>query len=182
MQKVNAKQQIIRNILRVLINVFNENDVEYWLDCGTLLGAIRDNDVIFWDDDGDISIFHSESHKVAALLPQIVHHGTINMVECWFDGAFKCRCHSAHVDVYPWVLDGHKYRHVQSSFAVPGGPQEELESFEYIEFLGTQARVPKLFHQRLTRFYGDYNTPIRADNGYWSGTNKRVVNKQGKCI
>ncbi len=34
--------------------VLKNHSIEYWLDCGTLLGAIRDNELISWDKDIDL--------------------------------------------------------------------------------------------------------------------------------
>ena len=35
-------------------SVLQKLGIVYWLDCGTLLGAIRDNQLIAWDNDIDL--------------------------------------------------------------------------------------------------------------------------------
>ena len=42
--------------LKDLCLCFNNNSVEYWLSCGTLLGVIRDNSLIKHDNDVDVCV------------------------------------------------------------------------------------------------------------------------------
>ena len=43
---------------------FEKNKIDYWLDTGTLLGAIREKKFIAWDYDIDIGIWQKESKKI----------------------------------------------------------------------------------------------------------------------
>lgn len=47
--------------------IFDENDIKFWLDAGTLLGAIRENKIIEWDDDIDICVWNSSLSKIAEI-------------------------------------------------------------------------------------------------------------------
>jgi len=50
-----------------LINLLNENNISYWLDFGSLLGAYRHRGIIPWDDDIDITILEEDLIKLRDL-------------------------------------------------------------------------------------------------------------------
>lgn len=55
-------------MLRVLVSVLNEGDVNYWLDYGTLLGCYREGDFIKHDNDLDIGALITDAPKIKDLL------------------------------------------------------------------------------------------------------------------
>ena len=67
---------LIKSLLQVLCNTLDENKIEYFVDGGTLLGAVRHRDVIPWDDDADIGILEKDFYKLSNVLKQI-HNKTI---------------------------------------------------------------------------------------------------------
>jgi len=50
-------------LLSIVINTLNEFNIKYYLDFGTLIGAIRDNGLIAWDDDIDITLLSEVDYK-----------------------------------------------------------------------------------------------------------------------
>ncbi|SMN15544.1 Lipopolysaccharide cholinephosphotransferase LicD1 [uncultured Candidatus Thioglobus sp.] len=56
------------NLLKIFDKVCRNNNVEYWLDYGTLLGAVRHKGFIPWDDDIDISVPAIDYHRLISAL------------------------------------------------------------------------------------------------------------------
>ena len=52
----NNKVGLMNYLLQKVVNILDENNIPYYLDCGTLLGCIRDNEIMEKDSDVDITI------------------------------------------------------------------------------------------------------------------------------
>lgn len=69
MEKIGLKElkEIQIAILVYVADFCKKNDINYWLDAGTLLGAIRHNGYIPWDDDIDIGMLRPDYEKFMKL-------------------------------------------------------------------------------------------------------------------
>jgi len=50
----NPNESLLLELLKQVIEVFENHKITYWLDGGTLLGAVRDGKFIDWDNDIDL--------------------------------------------------------------------------------------------------------------------------------
>lgn len=72
MKRINRDElkQIQLQILDAVTAFCEENNISYWLDCGTMLGAIRHKGYIPWDDDIDIGMLRPDYERFSALFNQ----------------------------------------------------------------------------------------------------------------
>jgi len=72
----------IRKMLNDIDQLFNQNNIIYWMDGGTLLGAVRHQDVIPWDDDGDLAIMEEDEYKLLKL-ESLLNQKGYGLSDCW---------------------------------------------------------------------------------------------------
>lgn len=92
--------------IKYLTDIFTSNNILYWLDCGTLLGAYREGNILKTDVDIDISILDTDSGVVQSILESLIISGDIKKLEGgkWYDSQIYQICSlkfiSLRVDIY----------------------------------------------------------------------------------
>tara|TARA_B110000208_G_C11761108_1_gene426939 strand:- start:1005 stop:1766 length:762 start_codon:yes stop_codon:yes gene_type:complete len=67
--------KMLYQMLYDIDNVFIKNKIDYWIDGGTLLGAVRHEGIIPWDDDIDIDILEKDVSKFKKIINKINEYG-----------------------------------------------------------------------------------------------------------
>ena len=81
-----TKPGIIKLLYQLMYDfdrILDTNDLEYWMDGGTYLGAIRHKGIIPWDDDVDVSMEYKNRNKLLNLASKFKKCGYI-IVKTWF--------------------------------------------------------------------------------------------------
>jgi len=68
---------IMLSILKEFHKICVKHDLKYWLDSGTLLGAIRHNGFIPWDDDIDVCMPRDDYNKFLEIAPKVLPQNII---------------------------------------------------------------------------------------------------------
>lgn len=70
-------QKILRlyQVFKDIHELFSAFDIEYWVDGGTLLGAVRHKGIILWDDDIDLCIAKKHEQRLLRLKPLLAKLG-----------------------------------------------------------------------------------------------------------
>ncbi|MBL7031030.1 MAG: LicD family protein [Candidatus Marinimicrobia bacterium] len=69
----NAKIAI--NMLEAVTRIFEDVELKYVLDCGTLLGIYREDRLLPWDNDMDLSIFCDDEKRIKNVIKKIKKAG-----------------------------------------------------------------------------------------------------------
>jgi hypothetical protein len=66
--------------LEFVTNLLNQNNINYWLDSGTLLGLYREGKVLEHDKDIDISVWDTEEEKIIQISKYLLKHYTLRVL------------------------------------------------------------------------------------------------------
>lgn len=67
-------QLLSLELLKLFDNICTKHDLDYWLDYGTLLGAVRHGGFVPWDDDIDIGMPREDYEKFVEIFPKEIEN------------------------------------------------------------------------------------------------------------
>lgn len=100
--------EMVENTAQALIevkNVFDSYNIVFWLDAGTLLGAVREAKILDWDTDADLGMWFKDYPKVCNIMPMLKKNG-FNAVLNWNRATLSL--HSPHEMFYHFHFDMHR--------------------------------------------------------------------------
>ena len=78
--------ETLSKMIKDVSDLFRIFGVTFWMDGGTLLGAVRHKGIIPWDDDADFCVYHKDKHLLESLRNHL-HQMGYGFVEFW--GGYK---------------------------------------------------------------------------------------------
>ncbi|MFO8021363.1 MAG: polysaccharide pyruvyl transferase family protein, partial [Perlabentimonas sp.] len=127
--------------LKVINKIFQENDIHYWLEGGTLISAVRDNELLPWDNDADISFDVQDITKVHQLKSEFKKYGL--QLKGFLSYQVLIRNKQHLVCVMPSYVTQGYYVKMQNIFAVS---YYKLEKFLRNNFNIHLEKLDKLFY------------------------------------
>jgi hypothetical protein len=152
----------LAEILSFTTNLFDQNNIKYWLDYGTLLGQYRDGGLIERDTDVDLSITVDGLEKLESI-SKIFNDEGFCFVKRNKDHWYKVRYskfNTIHADIFIWHRkDGMMFReHYIHSDMKKGRNFPEIWIENLVEL--NNFKVPANTHEFLAFRYGfDFMTP-----------------------
>lgn len=180
-----ATLQKANKLLRDLIDYLNENNIDYHLEGGTLLGFVRDGGFLEWDHDIDISIpsdftekFYSKRRSLWLKGYRITRHrskinygpisrGSVRIFKV--KGAFysffrmfsnRLKRNELVADVFIKFQDGSDVFWI-SKGKIMSAPSLHYNGFSKLNFKGLELRIPAEHKDYLTHKYGDWSLPVK---------------------
>ncbi len=183
-------RQELYDIMKVVDQTFSSGGINYWIEAGTLLGAIRHHDLIPWDDDLDIQIKASDEKRLLLLKPELEKQG-YQMSKWW--GGYKIYSMNGKKGEYSWkypfcdiflmeYFPEKQIYHYQSEKARKYWPEgymrkSDLHVLKDYQLGPLKVKGPKNCYDYLNRQYGE-TWPVIAYQQYDHDNEKHLTRKK----
>ena len=165
---------ILKKILFYVVDTLEENQILYWLDYGSLLGAYRDGAVLEWDNDIDLGVLKESTEQIMSFKGKMNEDGYSLTVHC--DGnrikIMDKTNDECHLDIFIWernsadtVMPLYSYLREDSTRWKNRScfKYRHIENLSEIELYGRKIKCPSDTGEYLRLRYGDdYMTPDRT--------------------
>lgn len=162
MDKVLAKE-----ILFDIKKVFEKYNITFWLDCGTLLGAMREKDFIAWDkNDIDVGMYRPIFLNLELWRNLLIDLNKRNITPytVWNNSVFTCKRDAFMIDTHI-VKKRDKEYFMEMNGILFHFPEKIFDQLDEIIFLGEKFNVPHNPEEYLNMLYGnDWKEPHPEGN------------------
>jgi len=151
-----------------ICDILENLNINFFLQTGILLGAIRENDLIKWDWDIEISVFESDFFPKIDLVAEELKKNNFKVEK------ISKKAKESKIDfigTYPKEVTGYtifswNYSKINNHYWRKGFivPSKFLNKFTKINFLGRKFNCPYNPEEYLKYAYGDWKKPLRTSN------------------
>ncbi|KEK10101.1 hypothetical protein EP18_18980 [Lysinibacillus sphaericus] len=163
----NAKvRETAIEILFNLTDIFNQHNVKYFIDGGTLLGIIREQDLIKWDNDIDLCILFNDIERVQQILKEFVSQSSPDTkvkIKERYDSKNTLICfelmffmNSIEFEMSIGIL---RFENDTAYTILNVVNKKHFITGEELVFKGKMLRVPNKPLEYLTTMYGNWRVP-----------------------
>lgn len=167
------------------IDFFEEYNIPYFLEGGTLLGIVRDNKLLPWDHDIDFSINEDSLEAMMKLKWKLLfkgyycsirksrvtkapfRKGDITIIKLkpllsYILAMFIKKYNSEAVVVDLFVKrEDEKHSYWQAMNSIMRTSKKHYQSYETIKYSNRKVKIPYMFNEYLTNKYGDWSVPVK---------------------
>lgn len=177
-----------RKFLILVAQLFDEANINYALEGGTLLGIVRDDQLLPWDHDLDLSVNQPETEKILRLKwkllkmglklsirrnqtkNNLIPHGSVYLIKIKPTKKVILNVLKGHKTPHFVVCDifikfpDANYYYWQAKDKIMRIDRKYHDSTQTISYHNTSLKVPNRYKDYLAEKYGDWSIPVREWN------------------
>ena len=148
------------DVLMEFDRVCKKNGITYWIDFGTLLGAVRHKGFIPWDDDIDVSMPPEEFKRFKEIGQNELNKGYFLQTEQTDPGSNMCK------GIFKIRKDNTLYIHDFDDFRKGYHKGVSIDVFEDVSYPTVPKGLFKFFSRRINKAFGffHYNPKLNFKN------------------
>ncbi len=152
----------------LICGILDQLEINYFLQAGILLGAIRDNDLIKWDWDIEISVFGEEFNKKLDKVAEELKKNNFKISninkknnDSKIDFIGELDQSVTGYTIWSWYHSKIRKVYWRRDLSVP---EKYLQNLSKINFMDKEFKCPSNPEEYLAYVYGDWKTPIRTSD------------------
>ena len=134
-------------LLKFFDNICRKYDLEYWLDFGTLLGAVRHEDFIPWDDDLDVGMLREDYYRFLEVFPKELEKSGLKNLEAWFKEP-------------SWDLNSKRWYQINCKHPSHNGKYVGIDVFPYDFITDFDEGYVERFHKLRPNFFDTWKGDV----------------------